>query len=198
MHSTNRLRTSSATAALRSIYKPHQPTTTSAVSSVSTPHCPSRGLHNCSPKPLSPTQNPSKTLSNNSFATQSARMSTMKATHGHNEACCNIPPVVSSGYKAKGAYEEIDGKKTYVTGSAKDAKKGIIMIMDIFVWDLISNVTRHDACIANLINPDRDSLTKRSRVPISSVRVMTTTNMPSSCLIPSTASRCPLKCTVPI
>lgn len=56
----------------------------------------------------------------------------MKASHGHNEACCNIPPVVSSGYKAKGSYEEIDGKKTYVTGSAKDAKKGILMIMDIF------------------------------------------------------------------
>ncbi len=39
-------------------------------------------------------------------------MSTMPASHGHNEACCNIPPVVSKGYKAKGSYEEIDGLKT--------------------------------------------------------------------------------------
>lgn len=29
------------------------------------------------------------------------KMSTMPATHGHNEACCNIPPVVSKGYKPK-------------------------------------------------------------------------------------------------
>jgi hypothetical protein len=39
-------------------------------------------------------------------------MSTMPATHGHNEACCNIPPVVSKGYSPKGAYEEIGGMKT--------------------------------------------------------------------------------------
>lgn len=39
-------------------------------------------------------------------------MSTMPASHGHNEACCNIPPVVSSGYEAKGTYKEIGGYKT--------------------------------------------------------------------------------------
>lgn len=39
-------------------------------------------------------------------------MSTMPASHGHSEACCNIPPVVSKGYKAKGSYEEIGGYKT--------------------------------------------------------------------------------------
>lgn len=39
-------------------------------------------------------------------------MSTMPATHGHSEACCNVPPIVSKGYDAKGSYEEIDGKKT--------------------------------------------------------------------------------------
>ncbi|KAF3768701.1 hypothetical protein M406DRAFT_354980 [Cryphonectria parasitica EP155] len=59
-------------------------------------------------------------------------MSTMKATGGHSQACCNIPPVVSSGYQHKGAYETIDGKKTYVTGPAKEASKGILVIMDIF------------------------------------------------------------------
>ncbi|OIW31332.1 alpha/beta-hydrolase [Coniochaeta ligniaria NRRL 30616] len=58
-------------------------------------------------------------------------MSTMKATHGHNEACCNIPPVVSSGYPKKGAYETIGDKKTYVTGPA-DATKGILVVADIF------------------------------------------------------------------
>ncbi|KAH8908174.1 alpha/beta-hydrolase [Coniochaeta sp. PMI_546] len=58
-------------------------------------------------------------------------MSTMKATHGHNEACCNIPPVVSSGYDKKGTYETIGDKKTYVTGPA-DATKGIFVVPDIF------------------------------------------------------------------
>lgn len=39
-------------------------------------------------------------------------MSTMPAQHGHNQACCNIPPVVSKGYDAKGSYEEVGGFKT--------------------------------------------------------------------------------------
>lgn len=55
----------------------------------------------------------------------------MKATHGHSEACCNVPPVVSSGYSKKGAYETIGGKKTYVTGPS-DAAKGIVVVEDIF------------------------------------------------------------------
>jgi len=55
----------------------------------------------------------------------------MAASHGHNEACCNIPPVVSSGYSAKGQYHEVDGLKTYITGP-DDATKGIVMIFDIF------------------------------------------------------------------
>ncbi|KYK61022.1 c30d10.14-like protein [Drechmeria coniospora] len=58
-------------------------------------------------------------------------MSTMPASHGHNEACCNIPPVVHKGYKPKGAYEELGGYKTYVTGPA-DATKAIVIIFDIF------------------------------------------------------------------
>ncbi|KAI1415497.1 hypothetical protein F5Y13DRAFT_156162 [Hypoxylon sp. FL1857] len=62
---------------------------------------------------------------------QSAKMSTMPASHGHNEACCNIPPVVSEGYVAKGSYTELGSYKTYVTGPA-DAEKGIIVIYDIF------------------------------------------------------------------
>ncbi|KAI1765737.1 Alpha/Beta hydrolase protein [Hypoxylon sp. FL1150] len=59
------------------------------------------------------------------------KMSTMPAQHGHSEACCNIPPVVSKGYDAKGTYEEVGGFKSYVTGP-KDATKGIISIYDIF------------------------------------------------------------------
>lgn len=55
----------------------------------------------------------------------------MPASHGHNEACCNIPPVVSSGYNKKGDYEELGGFKSYVTGP-KDAEKGIVVIFDIF------------------------------------------------------------------
>lgn len=75
----------------------------------------------------------------------------MPACHGHNEACCNIPPVVASGYAAKGSYEELGGLKTCkskkewcsilfpsqlttvadVTGPA-DATRGIISVYDIF------------------------------------------------------------------
>ncbi|KKY37623.1 putative dienelactone hydrolase family protein [Diaporthe ampelina] len=59
-------------------------------------------------------------------------MSTMKATGGHSEACCNIPPIVSSGYQKKGDFETFDGRKTYVTGPAKEATKAIFIVMDIF------------------------------------------------------------------
>lgn len=59
-------------------------------------------------------------------------MSTMKATGGHSQACCNIPPIVSSGYQKKGDYETIGGRKTYVTGPVSEASKGILVIMDIF------------------------------------------------------------------
>jgi dienelactone hydrolase len=55
----------------------------------------------------------------------------MPATSGHSAACCNIPPVVSKGYKAKGTYEEIGGYRTYVTGPS-DATKAIVVIYDIF------------------------------------------------------------------
>ncbi|KAH8654700.1 dienelactone hydrolase family protein [Ilyonectria robusta] len=58
-------------------------------------------------------------------------MSTMPAQYGHNEACCNIPPVLSNGYNGQGSYEEVGGLKSYVTGPA-DAKKGILAIYDIF------------------------------------------------------------------
>lgn len=64
--------------------------------------------------------------------THITKMSTMKATGGHSAACCNMPPVVSSGYAHKGTYETIDGKKTYVTGPAKEATKGLLVVMDIF------------------------------------------------------------------
>lgn len=39
-------------------------------------------------------------------------MSAMEATQGHSKPCCNVPPVVSSGYEKKGTYEEIGGFKT--------------------------------------------------------------------------------------
>ncbi|KAG6010439.1 hypothetical protein E4U21_006438 [Claviceps maximensis] len=55
----------------------------------------------------------------------------MPATAGHSKACCNVPPVVTKGYDAKGTYEEIGGYKTYVTGPS-DATKAIVVICDIF------------------------------------------------------------------
>ncbi|KAK3318923.1 Alpha/Beta hydrolase protein [Apodospora peruviana] len=66
---------------------------------------------------------------------QIANMSTtiMPATGGHNEACCNIPPVVASGYTPKGSYEQLGGLKTYVTGPA-EATKGLVMIYDAFAY----------------------------------------------------------------
>ncbi|KAI1778911.1 Alpha/Beta hydrolase protein [Hypoxylon cercidicola] len=75
-----------------------------------------------------PNRNP---LSPSSTPRSTCKMSTMPAQHGHSEACCNIPPVVSKGYSAKGSYEELGGFKSYVTGP-KDATKGIISIFDIF------------------------------------------------------------------
>ncbi|KAI1323577.1 hypothetical protein F5Y16DRAFT_333265 [Xylariaceae sp. FL0255] len=58
-------------------------------------------------------------------------LSTMSAQHGHSEACCNIPPIVSKGYDAKGTYDEVGGFKTYVTGPPS-ATKGVVTIYDIF------------------------------------------------------------------
>ncbi|KAF9892667.1 hypothetical protein FE257_001069 [Aspergillus nanangensis] len=58
-------------------------------------------------------------------------MSTMPASHGHSEACCNIAPVVSTGYVPKGSYEALGGMKNYVTGP-EDATRGIIAVFDIF------------------------------------------------------------------
>lgn len=41
----------------------------------------------------------------------------MPASHGHSEACCNIPPIVVEGYEPKGKYETINGMKTCVSNS---------------------------------------------------------------------------------
>lgn len=54
-------------------------------------------------------------------------MSSMKATGGHSTACCNIPPIVSSGYQKKGDYQTIADRKTYVTGPVDSASKGILV-----------------------------------------------------------------------
>jgi carboxymethylenebutenolidase len=42
----------------------------------------------------------------------------MSAQHGHSEACCNIPPIVSKGYDAKGSYEELGEYKTCMNASS--------------------------------------------------------------------------------
>lgn len=42
---------------------------------------------------------------------QITKMATMSTT-SHSEACCNVPPVVSSGYTPKGKYEQLGGMKT--------------------------------------------------------------------------------------
>lgn len=50
-----------------------------------------------------------KQFSTRRTASQIAKMSSMPAQHGHSQPCCNIPPVVSKGYEAKGSYEELGG-----------------------------------------------------------------------------------------
>ncbi|PGH13371.1 hypothetical protein AJ80_06365 [Polytolypa hystricis UAMH7299] len=49
----------------------------------------------------------------------------------YSQACCSIPPVVSSGYEKKGKYIELNGLKTYVTGP-ETASEAILIIYDIF------------------------------------------------------------------
>ncbi|KAI1821429.1 alpha/beta-hydrolase [Xylaria intraflava] len=86
-----------------------------------------------------PLRSPSPSVSLNTQTTNflnkrprtTAKMSTMPAQHGHSEACCNIPPIVSKGYDARGSYEELGGYKTYVTGPA-GTTKGVITTYDIF------------------------------------------------------------------
>lgn len=73
------------------------------------------------------------------------------AMHGHSEACCSIPPIISKGYEPKGKYETIGGLKTYVTGPA-NASKAIFYIMDIFGYfpqslqgaDILSTSDEHN------------------------------------------------------
>ncbi|TWU75215.1 hypothetical protein ED733_005210 [Metarhizium rileyi] len=64
-------------------------------------------------------------------APKSSTMSTMPATGGHSQSCCNVPPIVRKGYKPKGTYEEIGGFRTYVTGPS-DATRALVVIFDIF------------------------------------------------------------------
>jgi len=39
-------------------------------------------------------------------------MTAMPPTSGHSAACCNVPPVVTTGYEKKGKYEQLGGLKT--------------------------------------------------------------------------------------
>jgi len=48
-----------------------------------------------------------------------------------SHACCTVPPVVDDGYKEKGSWTEVQGMKTYQTGSS-NAKSGILVVYDIF------------------------------------------------------------------
>lgn len=61
------------------------------------------------------------------LSTTPLRMSSMKATGGHSAACCNIPPIVSSGYQKKGNYQTLGDRKTYTTGPVDSASKGILV-----------------------------------------------------------------------
>ncbi|KAL9083323.1 MAG: hypothetical protein Q9165_008581 [Trypethelium subeluteriae] len=52
--------------------------------------------------------------------------------HGHSAACCTVPPVTANNSPPeKGAWTEVDGMKTYVTGQP-EGKEAILVIYDIF------------------------------------------------------------------
>lgn len=74
-------------------------------------------VHQIPPSPRSNTSFDKPLLQTTPATPSTANMSTMPASHGHSEACCNVPPIVSKGYNAKGSYEEIDGLKTCTTPS---------------------------------------------------------------------------------
>ncbi|KAK3995856.1 hypothetical protein QBC44DRAFT_319563 [Cladorrhinum sp. PSN332] len=109
--------------------------------------CPSPPLHNkipngpvrraVAPQSLMPSSSsPSSPSARLQQLAQTVAMSSgtgtkLSACHGHNEACCNIPPVVATGYSPKGSYQTLGELKTYVTGP-DDATRGIISIYDIF------------------------------------------------------------------
>jgi hypothetical protein len=65
---------------------------------------------------------------------QTIAMSTMPASHGHSEACCNIPPVVATGYVPKGSYETLGGMKT-----CKYYHHAMCEWTDLIVWDFCSS-----------------------------------------------------------
>lgn len=55
----------------------------------------------------------------------------MEAQQGHSKACCNVPPVVTKGYKEKGRYIDLNGTQCYATGPSH-ATSAILIIYDIF------------------------------------------------------------------
>lgn len=69
----------------------------------------------------------------------------------HSKACCSIPPVVSTGYEAKGTYTTINGLKTYVTGP-ESAEQAILVVYDIFGF---FPQTLQGADIISTSDPDR-------------------------------------------
>lgn len=67
-------------------------------------------LTNTTTTPITLHSTSNKTLFNQPL--NNRKMSTIPAQHGHSEACCNVPAVISKGYDAKGSYEELGGFKT--------------------------------------------------------------------------------------
>lgn len=55
----------------------------------------------------------------------------MSTESTQSKACCNVPAIVTKGYKEKGEWITVEGLKTYSTGPA-DAKRAILIIYDIF------------------------------------------------------------------
>lgn len=58
------------------------------------------------------------------------RVRTYAIMSTQSHACCTVPPV-SHDYKEKGSFTQVEGMKTYQTGSSS-AKSGILVVYDIF------------------------------------------------------------------
>ena len=98
----------------------------------------------------------------------------MPASHGHSEACCNIPPIVVEGYEPKGKYETINGMKTCVSSSSTSNWESQITIANYPVrcHRPIHSLHRHPLRLRRLrllpANPPRSRYPchKRPRPPI--------------------------------
>lgn len=113
---------------------------------------------------------------------QTSAISTMSATHGHNEACCNIPPVISAGYVARSSYEQLGGLKNCEQRPAP----GQPLADQPSVQMPLAQLTPRRA--SSLCTTSSVTLTRRSRAPTSWPVAISSTNTRFPCQTGSKAN----------